>query len=101
MSDKMVIKYPRKGRLWETVKGSFMARAMVVCPTKGTDWGGYNIEFKVIGDTEEEAKVTLEAKIKAECVEGCYISEWVEDIYCPNVHHHHLGSTCGSCGQEG
>jgi hypothetical protein len=95
-----VKEYPRKGRLFETAGRHFMARSMVVCPTKGTDWGGYNIEFRVIGDTEEKAKAKLEDKIKAECVEGCYISEWVKDNYCPSMHNHHIGSTCGVCGQK-
>lgn len=93
--------YQRKGRMFKTYKGSYRVRAMVVCPTNGTDWGGYNIEFKASGATEEEAKANLEAEMKEKCVEGCYISEWIDDEYCPNVHHHHLGSTCSVCGQIG
>jgi hypothetical protein len=96
-----VLDCKKVARYYEMVKGAYKVRVIGICPTEGTDWGGFSMEISATGNTLEAAKASLEARCKSECVPGFKIDEWREESYCPQVHSHHLGTVCGCCGQNG
>ena len=96
-----VLDCKKVARYYHTAHDTYRVQVHGICPTEGTDWGGYNAELSSSGTTLDEAKANLEALCKKECVPGFKIDEWKEHEYCPLVYNHHIGSTCGCCGQHG
>jgi len=87
----------RTGRYYETVSGSFHVRCKGVFEGSA---GQYMNDLASSGKTLEEAKANLEDLGKRECVDGFSIDKWEEQVYCPLVYNHHIGSTCKCCGQK-
>jgi hypothetical protein len=96
-----VLDCKKVARYYETVSGTYLVQVPGICPTEGTDWGGFTLTITATGKTLEEAKVALEDQCKIDCVPGFKIHAWKEAEYCPRVHSHHIGQTCGCCGQHG
>ena len=47
-------------RYYQTVSGSYLVHVTGICPTEGTDWGGFSLTITASAKTLEEAKVALE-----------------------------------------
>jgi len=87
-------------RYFEKANGHYRAHVHGICPTEGNDWGGFSLELSATGETLEKAQENLEALCKEKCVPGFRIKGWREQEYCPVAFGHHIGQTCGVCGQK-
>lgn len=89
---------PYRGHYYEMFNGRFRVDCLGIIEGNA---GRFRCPMSERGDTLEEAKANLDMKIKQECVPDFEIEEWVERPYCPCTSGHHIGSTCGVCGQKG
>lgn len=89
---------PYRGHYYQTYTERFRVDCLGIMEGNA---GRFRCPMTEYGDTLEEAKANLNKKIEKECVLDFRIEEWVERSYCPCTSGHHIGSTCGVCGQKG